>query len=265
MSKLLENLYTKYRVSELSHGAITDALGDVYEEFIEEIFKDLATINAWSVGSLEHQIVAGLFTHLNGYIPHIREISSSRKGIPPTPNGGSPKTDVYLNITLVSGQQIIVPLNVKQSTVSKVSFAEYDVNTIVNALGIRDPSLIALLEKHQYDASAKNFTASEKLYLKDNLAPYARNLVRWCITLNPNPTLQDIRYPEYVIRFDLHHPKNNNPLGNQYKDVKIYDIESYINKIMLNNSGNPRTGGFGTGLSWTYATGSKGLKIQFKA
>ncbi len=265
MSLLLNNLYIKYRINLLSHGALADALGDIYEEFIEEIFKDLPTINSWPIGSLEHLIVSNLFTYLSAYLPYIQAVSSSRKGIPPTVNGGSPKTDVYLNITLQGGQTLIVPLNVKQSTVPKVSFAEYDVNTIANVLGITDPNLIFLLEKHQLDASAINFSIHEKTYLRTHLQPYARGLVRWCITLNPNQTSQDIRYPEYVIRFDLHHPKNNNPLGNQYKGVNIYDIDSYINKIMLNNSGNPRIGGFGTGLSWTYATGSKGKKIQFKA
>lgn len=265
MSQLLNDLYIKYRISQLSHGAITDALGDVYEEFVEGIFKDLATLKSWTYNSLEYFIADQLLKYLQLNILQISAISSSRVGIPSTIRGGSPKTDVYLKISLVHGQKILVPLNVKQSTVPKVSFAEYDVNTIVHALGIIDPNLVYLLNKHQTDASAINFTDSEKLYLRQHLTPYARNLVRWCITLNPNPTSQDIRYPEYVIRFDLHHPKNNNPMGNLYKGVTVYDIESYINKIMLNNSGNPRVGGFGTGLGWTYATGSKGFKIQFKA
>lgn len=265
MTPLLNNLYTKYRITQLSHGAVTDALGDVYEEFVESIFKNLVTLQSWPINTLEYNIADNLLKHLQLNISHISAISSSRVGIPLTARGGSPKTDVYLNILLVNQQQLLVPLNVKQSTVAKVSFAEYDVNTIVQALGITDPNLIYLLDKHQRDASAINFTDNEKIYLKQNLAPYARSLVRWCITLNPNPTYQDIRYPEYVIRFDLHHPKNNNPLGNLYKNVNVYNIENYIDKIMLNNRGNPRTGGFGTGLSWTYATGSKGLKIQFKA
>lgn len=264
MSLLLNNLYIKYRINLLSHGALADALGDVYEEFVEEIFKDLPTINSWPIGSLEHLIVSNLSTYLSAYLPYIQAVSSSRKGIPLTVNGGSPKTDVYLNITLQDGQIILVPLNLKQSTVSKVSFAEYDVATIINDLSITDPNLIFLLEKHQTDASAKNFTPSERLYLRTHLAPHVRNLVRWCITLNSQPTYQNISYPEYVIRFDLHHPQNNNPLGNQFKAVNVYDIEEYIDKIMLTLKGKPRSGGFGTGLSWTYATGSKGKKIQFK-
>lgn len=265
MTPLLNNLYVKYGVDQLSHGAVTDALGDVYEEFVESIFKNLVTLQSWPANTLEYCIADQLLRYLQLNISQISAISSSRVGIPPTVRGGSPKTDVYLNILLVNQQQLLVPLNVKQSTVAKVSFAEYDVDTIVQALGIQDPQLIALLLKHQVDASAKNFTANERRYLRENLEPYARNLVRWCITLNANPILKDIRYPEYVIRFDLHHPKNNNPLGNQYKDFNVYDIDSYINKIMQNSRGVPRTGGFGTGLSWTYATGSKGSKIQFKA
>lgn len=266
MSVLLHSLYTKYNIYQLSQGAITDALGDVYEDFVEGIFKDLPTMKSWPKGSLEELIVRGLFDYLSNYGTNIKSISSSRRGIPLTINGGSPKTDVYLTIYLVGNPSpIIVPLNVKQSTVSRVSFAEYDVNTIANVLGIIDPQLIFLLNKHQADGSAKYFTQAERDYLRTHLNPYAISLVRWCITLSPIPVSQDIRYPEYVIRFDLHHPKDSGLLANQYKNFNIYSIDEYIRKIMFNNSGNPRTGGFGTGLSWTYATGSKGMKIQFKA
>lgn len=265
MSLLLANLYQKYNIYQITNpGALSDALGDVYEDFVEAIFKDLFTLQSWPINSLEYQIAEKILQYLNLNIFHISIISSSRKNIPRTLNGGTPKTDVYLNIMLVNGLNRLVPLNVKQSTVPKVAFAEYDVNTIVQTLGITDLHLIYLLDKHQKDGSAINFTGNEKIYLTQNLAPYARSLVRWCITLNPNPIYQDIKYPEYVIRFDLYHPKNSVALGNTLKDVNVYDIEGYIDKIMLNLKGQPRSGGFGTGLSWTYATGSKGKKIQFK-
>lgn len=265
MSLLLANLYQKYNIHQIVNpGALTDALGDVYEDFVEAIFRDLSTLQSWPVNSLEYNIADQILKYLNLNFSQISTISSSRKGIPPTLNGGTPKTDVYLKIGLVNGLTRLVPLNVKQSTHSKVSFAEYDVATIINDLSITDPKLIFLLEKHQTDASAKNFTPTERMYLRTNLAPHVRNLVRWCITLSASPTCQDIRYPEYVIRFDLHHPKKSGTLGNTLKAVNIYDIEEYIDKIMLNLKGQPRSGGFGTGLSWTYATGSKGKKIQFK-
>jgi len=265
MSVLLANLYQKYNIHQIvNSGALTDALGDVYEEFVEAIFKDLLTLQSWPANSTEYYIADQILKYLNLNISQISTISSSRKGIPSTLNGGTPKTDICLNIVLVDGLTRLVPLNVKQSTHPKVSFAEYDVATIINDLSITDPKLIFLLEKHQTDASAKNFTPIERAYLRTHLAPHVRNLVRWCITLNAFPTCQDIRYPEYVIRFDLHHPKNNATLGNTFKAVNVYDIEGYIDKIMLNLKGQPRSGGFGTGLSWTYATGSKGKKIQFK-
>lgn len=266
MSKLLENLYIKYEISQLPNGKVGDALGDVYEEFILEIFKDLATMRKWPEDSLERLIVKGLFDYFPEYERNIESISSSKKDIPKTKNGGSPKTDVYLVVNLInSPSPIIIPLNIKQSTVPRVSFAEYDADTISEALGITDPKLISLLIKHQCDASAKNFTDNDLGYLRTHLAPYTRNLVRWCITLSPIPTSQDVRHPEYVIRFDLHHPLKNPQNGNQYKNFNIYSIDEYINKIMFTNKMKPRKGGFGTGLSWTYATGSKGLKIQFKA
>ncbi len=50
----------------------------------------------------------------------------------------------------------------------------------------------------------------------------------------------------------------------EMKSYKIYTIEEYIESIILDKRGNIKLGEFGTGLSWTYATGSGGYKIQFK-
>lgn len=47
------------------------------------------------------------------------------------------------------------------------------------------------------------------------------------------------------------------------KSFKGYTIEKYLDTIMT-KYGKLKSGGFGTGLSWTYATNSKGVKIQFK-
>lgn len=69
----------------------------------------------------------------------------------------------------------------------------------------------------------------------------------------------DIHIPTMIIKFDIN--KSNNTL----KSYKVYNIEDYIDEIMYDKHGNIKKGGFGTGLNLTYATGSKGKKIQFKA
>lgn len=263
-SPLLNQIYNQYGLANLTNvGHLTDKLGDVYENFILKIFENKIVAMSWGLGTSEKYIVDALLSQLGFTFNDIVELSASDSGIPLTINNGTPKTDVYLMFNLINGETHLTPISVKQSTVKKVAIAEYSVNNIITALGIQDPILIQLLMKHQTDASAKNFTTAEKVQLETLLESYADSLIRWCLTLNPNPTVQDIRHPEYIVRFAL----NDKKVPNQrycLNSVEVYSIDQYIRFIRYSAKGALKLGGFGTGLSWTYATGSKGKKIQLK-
>ena len=264
-SQLLNQLYGQYDLARIdSVGRLTDKLGLVYECFVLKIFEDKRVAMSWAVGTVERDIVDTLLSKLGFTFNDIVGLKASSKGIPLTARNGTPKTDVYIRFDLTDGSTHLTPISVKQSTVKKVAIAEYRVADIVTALDIQDTILIQLLMKHQTDASAINFSLTEKLQLKTLLAPYVDSLIRWCLTLNPDPTVQDILHPEYLIRFSLNHP-NNFP-NNRYclSSVNVYSIDEYIYYIRRTTNGALRAGGFGTGLSWTYATGSKGTKIQLK-
>jgi hypothetical protein len=66
-----------------------------------------------------------------------------------------------------------------------------------------------------------------------------------------------LRFPELLLKFSL--TKND-----EITDIKCYTVDEYVDYLVYDKNGNNKKGGFGTGLSWTYATGSKGEKIQFK-
>ena len=264
-SLLLDQLYCQYNLRSMnSTGVLTDKLGDVYEDFVMKVFESKQQAMSWAHNTVEKEIVDDLLAHLDFTFNDIAQLRASDRNIPLTGRNGTPKTDVYLTLELITGREHLVPISVKQSTVPKVAIAEYSVADIVAALGIQDNALIDLLKKHQTDASAKNFTKDEKDRLQELLAPYADSLVRWCLTLNPSPTEQNIIHPEYFIKFNLY-PKNATNFRYCLDSVKVYTIDDYIRSIRYLRNGELRKGGFGTGLSWTYATGSKGIKIQFKA
>ena len=150
-------------------------------------------------------------------------------------------------------------MGIKQSSVSKVAVAEFSVDSIVDGVGIQDETLISYLRRHQEDGSAKKFTKEEKCDMAKRMEPYAEKLVRWAITGSANPDETDLRCPKLFIYLEV--DKNN--LG--VKKAHVMTVDQYIHKIMYTAKGNRKTGGFGTGLSFTYATGSKGFKIQLKA
>lgn len=272
-TKRLKELYEQFDIANLSFGIIHDKLGDLYEKFCVQIIEDsrfleMAQKNEASE-DIEYNIFLDLFAvyGIKNFL-NIRNIGGSDP-VPHRLSHGLSKTDVIAHITYNDGNTKDLSISCKQSTVLKVAFAEFDVNTICSEIKIKEGRLKDLLIKHQVDKSAKNFTPREKIELKELLAPIARSFVRWVITGSPDTENNDIRFPTSIIKFDLKKPKNRydvNVAGGDFelKTYRIYTIEEYIDTIMLDKNGTIKTGGFGTGLSWTYATGSGGYKIQFK-
>ena len=169
--------------------------------------------------------------------------------------GGNSKTDVLATLFFKRGEDYY-PISVKQTTVAKVAMAEFDAETIFREVGITDPIVRRLILKHQADASAINFTREEKLLLTEHLKPYARSFVRWVLTGTAVDS-DDLRFPKVMVKFQM-------SKQDEILDIKVYNIDEYVDSVMLDRFGRVKAGGFGTGLGWTYATGSKGRKIQFK-
>lgn len=269
---LLESLYQKYNIYNFEFGAIHDKLGDVYEEYCVTLLKDSCLLKKMltnKADTLDERVFTDILrcngvTNLNS----IKSISATNS-VPHRASGGLPKTDIIITIDYKDGSVKKYPMSCKQSTVSKVALAEFDVDTICNEMGITNPRLKQLMLKHQVDKSAKNFTAAEKQELNDLMRPIAKDFVRWVLTGSPDKNDNDIRIPKSIITFKLTKPADRYAINVEkgdfdYFDYSTHTIEEYIDIIMLNKSGKPKPGGFGTGLSWTYATGSGGYKIQFK-
>jgi hypothetical protein len=249
-----------YNIAALSHGTKEDKLGDVYEDYCVELLEDnilleKAQNNSLNIKNTDEYVYASILSkNVIPYLNKIRNITATNN-IKHRFTGGNPKTDVIADIETDSGI-IHLPISVKQTTAPKVTMAEFDVNTIVSEVKITDPIVIELLEKHQRDASAKNFTKLEKKNMRIHLEPYIKKLVRWVVAGTPE-AIDDLRFPELLLKFSL--TKND-----EITDIKCYTVDEYVDYLVYDKNGNNKKGGFGTGLSWTYATGSKGEKIQFK-
>lgn len=264
-SKLLQSLFNQYSIETLRHGVREDKIGDVFEEYCAKLLcssellqktkiKDLSSDN------IDEVVFSSLIKHFP-YFLKIQNITATNK-IKHRYTGGNSKTDVIADITYLNGQTLNFPISVKQSTAAKVAMAEFDVATIVREIEITDTILIQLMEKHQRDASAKNFTTEEKEELKLRLKPYKERLVKWVVSGSPIDS-NDLRFPKILLKFSLSKSANGQSLE-EVEAINCFTIDEYVQSILYNPNGIPVKGGFETGLSWTYATGSKGNKIQFK-
>ena len=275
-SFLLESLYKKYNIANLKFGTIHDKLGDLYEEYCVLILENkellLSFKNENSCDSIEFEIFKKIL-HVNLITTDIaRGISAieATTKIPHRTTHGQSKTDVIMRVYFDNGDIKEFPISCKQTTVPKMAFAEFDVDTICKEVKITDERLKELMLKHQIDKSAKNFTAEEKKELRERLLPIAKDFVRWVVTGSPEKDPSDIVFPKSIVKFKLRKPADRNNLDISKGDFELlsvvtHTVEEYVDSIMLTPQGNIRAGGFGTGLSWTYATGSGGFKIQFKA
>lgn len=272
-TKILDNLYEKYEIDSLSFGKVHDKLGDVYEDYCVDILNGVENLNKAKLNTLDDSLEFKVFKSLLSVygitnFDSIEKITATNI-VPHRETHGLAKTDIIATIHYENKSVQKLAISCKQSTVPKVAFAEFDVETICREVGISDETLKYLLLKHQTDASAKNFTPDERSQLKSRLAPIARNFVRWVITGSTDENPTDIIFPTAIIKFQVKKPANyySTSVANgdyTYQSFNVHTIEEYIDTIMMSN-GKIRRGGFGTGLSWTYATGSKGVKIQFKA
>lgn len=260
-TELLAKLYKEFEIDNLpleQHGKTSDRLGKLYERYILEIFKDFKTMIFYSDPILypqEATIVNDILEASNIYLEDISDVHSGDDNLGRTIAGGLPKTDAYITIQLYDGTKTLVPLNIKHSSKPKVSIAEYDIETICDGVGIPDGELKELIRKHQNDQSAKFFTSDERERLIELLDPYKERFVRWCITLSAEKSKGNILHPDLIIRFKV--------IGREYKGVLIKNIDEYVDDRLREGS-RKRKPGFGTGLNWTYASGSKAKKMQFK-
>lgn len=256
----LQDLFNQYSISNLVHGAKEDKMGDAIEDYCVSILNSTEILNNYKNNCMDtNNTDEFIFYHTMSKISidknKIIKILATRD-IEHRFTGGNPKTDMIIEIHCTDSKVITVPISIKSSTVSKVAMAEFDVDTIVKEVGIIEDELKVLLLKHQTDCSAKNFTPLQKEKLCTLLQPYAKKFVRWVSSGSPAET-EDLRYPVLMIKFAL-------TKSDEIKDINVYTIDEYVDSVMLDKNHNIKKGGFGTGLSWTYATGSKGKKIQFK-
>lgn len=273
-TELLNELYSKYNIANLPYGIVHDKLGDVYEEYCIRILtcKDflMAMQQEADFNSVEFRIFKTLLTKASFInITNIKEIKATNQ-VPHRQTRGNAKTDVIADIIYHNGNEVKLPISSKQSYAQRVAVAEFDVSTICREAKIDNERIKELMLKFQTAHSAKGLKDSEKLELSELIKPFSKQLVRWAITGSPEVNPTDIIFPKLLIKFKIQKPKDryNINVANgelQYRDFSIYTTNEYVDLIMLDKNGRNRKGGFGTGLSWTYASGSSGRKIQFKA
>ena len=272
-SQLLNKLYEKFDIASCSFGKVSDKLGDVYEAYCKKILENRKYLNIAKQNTVSKDNEYAIFKSILATcgitcFSNVKSIFCGEK-VPKRSSHGPAKTDIIIDITYIDHTHKKIPISCKQSYAPSVALAEFSVDTICTEIGIQNNEIKELMLLHQIDGSAKTIKQHQaKNKLKELLSPYAEKFVRWVLTGSPTVS-NNIAHPTFIVKFKVKRPAEKGKFDLSkgelhYESYNVYSMDEYIKKIRLTKKGKPRVAGFGTGLQWTYATGSKGKKIQFK-
>ena len=243
-TKAFENLYNKYNIEALSHGALEDKLGDVFEDYVVVVLGSDKLLSLAKNEALPENLDGVLFksflTKFSLNPSTISKMETARK-IEKRENGSLPKTDVIVKATFINRDSVEFPISIKATKAKKVAVAEFSVDTISKECGIKDLQLIDLMKKHQNDGSAKHFSQKEKVELKTRLETYKNDFVRWVISGSTDSNIKDSRFPQAFLKFNLSKELHIKDFSLETIDEKVektlktkYPTSSYKILIILN-------------------------------
>jgi hypothetical protein len=177
-------------------------------------------------------------------IPSLITAVSSSTVIKRLSSRGPAKTDLVVTISTQNGNVKKICFSCKQSKAKQVSFHEHSADDFISVLKLNDKTAENLIRQHQKDGNKENIRGRKREYLTEKLSnPIIKKILAEWVILGKHHlgTKQDDQIVDYVICND------------RLKTFGQY--ESKLNKSKAI---------FGTGFSWTHASGSRGKKIQLK-
>ncbi len=237
----------------LGSGRAHAILGLHFEEKIADSMNNVQNFEKWTganslaVGYL-YDLFLGIIDKFDLKPQNVRRIKATTD-IPKLESGGSPKTDVLINVELVDGSSSNYTISCKRSNAKSVSMHEYTAEIFSKVLNPDDLYLRDLLLEFQKAGGVNELGKEKSKELEAALASYNDKLTRWVIAGEGGEGDPDIQWAKYIMLLD-----------DQTGGVSIYSINEYIMHLLEKGA----KGQLGTYFSWTYPSGGKGKRIQLK-
>lgn len=166
------------------------------------------------------------------------------------PSGGSPKTDVLVDIYLKDSEKVTLTISCKNTDSQNVSIAQFDYKTIAFALDPKDNNLRDLLQQAQLIGAPSMMPTETAQKLTEALKPHLTDLGLWLLGGYKGEGEPNTQWASYIL-----------VRKNDDAKIEFYFLREYYDLLVASHP----NGSFGTPFAWTYASGSKGKNIQFKA
>lgn len=168
--------------------------------------------------------------------------------IPKLPSGGSPKTDVFLEVDMFSGKRTYT-FSCKRSTEERVSVHEYTADAFANVLNPNDGELRTLLYEFQSVGGVRAMSPTRAEQLQNRLRMYSHALSEWVLGGIGGEGDENIQWASHIIT-----------VNENMNTYKVASVDEYISECESRGI----EGQLGTLFQWTYPSGGKGRRIQLK-
>lgn len=236
----------------LSSGKAHAKLGLHFEKKLVDALNNEQNFDKWKNNS---QTAVGYLYSL--YIDVLKKLQlkkedvislSATSDIPKLPSGGTPKTDVLLQVQTIYGKQEYT-FSCKRSNNSWVSVHEYTADTFSKILNPEDSELKKLLIEFQAVGGVKALGKEKGKELAERMETYSDLLSKWVIGGVGGEGDEHTQWARYIITLS----ENDNTYS-------IHSVDEYIEECKSHGV----EGQFGTLFKWTYPSGGKGKRIQLK-
>lgn len=246
------SLIEKRAAELLSSGKAHAKLGLHFEKKLVDALNNDQNFDKWKNGSETavgylYSLYMDVITKLQIKKDEVIALKAT-SDIPKLPSGGTPKTDVFLEVQTVDGNMDYT-FSCKRSDSSWVSVHEYTADTFSSILNPEDMELKDLLIDFQNAGGIKALGDEKETALSERMKRYADKLAKWVIGGIGGEGDEKTQWAEYIITLD----ENNNTYS-------IHTVEEYIDECKVQGV----EGQFGTLFKWTYPSGGKGKRIQLK-
>lgn len=249
MYRMIEHKATDLMESGKAHAK----LGLHFEEKLVDSLNNSQNLDKWknlsstSVGYL-YELFVDVMRALRVKPTEVTNVSAT-SDIPKLPSGGSPKTDVLVEIRKIDGKKEDFTFSCKRSSADRVSVHEYTAEAFSKVLNPKDLELKNLLVEFQTVGGVRSMNPDSVLLLEKKLTAYRDRLSKWVLGGIGGEGDPQIQWASHIITVN----ENTNT-------YKINTIDEYI----LEYDAQGITGQLGTPFQWTYPSGGKGKRIQLK-
>jgi hypothetical protein len=253
-----EQIMNEVRESASQRGSYFGVQGNKFEKEIETLLSDPSNLDKMRINRLPDDSTYKMI--LDGILKtnkiDINRLSSVRatNAVPLLKNGGNPKSDLIVNISLINGTEITETISLKNTTADWVSCHDYRSKDFSRVMLCEGERLGVYFNHFQEYPSQKDFVQ----YLKDDqtVEEFTELLLNrkeifseWVVTgAHDNENLIDPNCQ--VSRFML--IRHNG-------ELKFYSMKDFLKTIFKREN---KT--FGLPFQWTYPSKQRGKRIQLK-